>query len=344
MNDYLIRRLTPEDAPGVAALVRRVWGEDYFRRALYDPDALLRANADGRLLSVVGIDSTGRVVAHDALSRPEHESWAETGAAMVDPEHRHHGLMSKTRPFVIQAAREEGLNGVFGHPVADHVFSQNVYVDLGFTCLGVMAGELPSRYLRHVPPEYRSRHGSMLLYALPLRSFTPRRIFPPTQHADLIHSLYARLGIPVTNSGKPMLLQSSARAMRARYDEDFDILVIDRIDSAQEPDACRTDFERATAGHDNVLVQIPLDRETSPDWCAWVEHEGFFFAGITPGFDNGRDVIFYIRLQEAPVPVIYYADPKAEDIIKAVLADCRRATGGAIKSVLVQSDSRSSSH
>src|SRR5262249_42570152 len=125
--DYIIRHLRPEDAPGVTALVRRVYGEPYLHEDLYHPEALLRSNQTGQRVSFVALDASGQIVAYYALERPDGGRIAETGEAMVDPHHQHHHLLERMRVFLLEAAQELALLGVYGEPVTNHVFSQKMY-------------------------------------------------------------------------------------------------------------------------------------------------------------------------------------------------------------------------
>ena len=67
---YTVRRLRAEDATGVAACVRRVYGDSYLHRELYQPDQIIRLNETGELVSVVALDAGEQVVGHYALERP----------------------------------------------------------------------------------------------------------------------------------------------------------------------------------------------------------------------------------------------------------------------------------
>src|SRR5262249_49156938 len=94
---YAVRRLRPEDAPGVTDRVWAISGDTSLHPELYRPDEIARLNADGELVSVVALDAGGRVVAHYALERPDLGPVAEEGEALVLPEHRHHNLMEAMR-------------------------------------------------------------------------------------------------------------------------------------------------------------------------------------------------------------------------------------------------------
>jgi hypothetical protein len=67
---YTVRRLRPEDAAGVAACVRRAYGEGDGHPGLYHADRIIRLNETGELVSAVAPDCGGRVVGNTPRSGP----------------------------------------------------------------------------------------------------------------------------------------------------------------------------------------------------------------------------------------------------------------------------------
>ena len=71
------------------------------------------------------------------------------------------------------------------------------------------------------------------------------------------------------------------------------------VDTAAEVRRAREDLVE-TAAVDAVLLELPLARPAAARLCEAAEAEGFFFAGIGPGFAPDGDVL---RLQYLTVPV-----------------------------------------
>src|SRR5215475_3182621 len=103
-SDYLVRRLTEADAAKIPELARRVVGTHYAHVEVYDPQALMRLNHEGRLTSVVCLDRSGDVVGHYAFQRHPRFAIAETREAMVLSAHRGHHLMDRMRKALEEAA------------------------------------------------------------------------------------------------------------------------------------------------------------------------------------------------------------------------------------------------
>src|SRR4051794_32903385 len=99
---YTIRRLRPEDAPGVCHCVLRVHGKAYPRAQLHCPEEIVHRNQTGEWISAVAIDETGLVAGHAALESAELGFVAEMGMSMVLPEHQRHGLLERLRDFLLE--------------------------------------------------------------------------------------------------------------------------------------------------------------------------------------------------------------------------------------------------
>src|SRR5437016_14415296 len=121
---YTVRRLTPSDAASIPSLTVKVNGESYIHAEMYHPERLIRLNQSGELVSVVAIDEANEVVGHYALERPNLDRIAESGEAMVLPEHQHHHLLDRMRTVLEAEAMRERLTGIYGNTVTHHVFSQ----------------------------------------------------------------------------------------------------------------------------------------------------------------------------------------------------------------------------
>lgn len=90
-----VRTMTPTDAPGLAACIRRCYGESYTKRVMYEPGALaklVRSGAYNGVVATAGDD----IVGHSGFNRPNPQATvAEAGTTVVDPNSRGSGLMKR---------------------------------------------------------------------------------------------------------------------------------------------------------------------------------------------------------------------------------------------------------
>lgn len=137
-----------EDAPGVAALFRAVYGDDYPVKIYYDPRELAEANARGHIISSVVRTPRGDVVGHNALfNSAPHAKVYESGAGVVLPSYRNTAKlftrMVDHGPRV--TAQQFGIETVFADPLCTHVYSQKLCHGLGFITHAMEVDMMPAR-------------------------------------------------------------------------------------------------------------------------------------------------------------------------------------------------------
>ena len=102
-QDFEVGPFRPEDAEGVAALFRAVYGEAYPVRIFYDPQALTEANSIGMYYSIVARNPDGKVVGalHLFRSAP-YQAVYELGSGLVSHEYRGLGLNRRMFEFAFE--------------------------------------------------------------------------------------------------------------------------------------------------------------------------------------------------------------------------------------------------
>jgi serine/threonine-protein kinase RsbW len=312
-SSYHVRRLQPKDAPGVRALVERVYGMTYFHGELYESSELLRLNQLGQLVSVVTVAGAGQVVGHYALERPDLGAIAETGEGMILPEHRGHHLFSRMRALLEEEAGRLGLAGVSGRPLTIHVRSQKVYEEFHCYPTGIelarfnavtndLSGSAPQRL-------------SALMYFKYLRAPAPTVYHLPDHHRGLVEKIIQRLGKAVTfQSARPAegdgVVESEYHA-RARAG----FVHVRQLGRDCMP---RIDQERArlhALGAQSVFLRLPLAQAGTDLLCRTAERHGFFFCGLDPRADAEGDIL---ELQALSTPVdvetLHIDEPFAQEI------------------------------
>ncbi len=293
-SNYTIRRLRPEDAAGVSQCVRAVYGEHYIvHTEFYHPEQIVQLNETGHLISVVALDAAQEVVGHYALERPELGPVAESGAAMVLPEHRHHQLLERMRQPLEEEAHTLGLLGLFGRVVTSHVFSQMAVERFGELPCALLLGRSPSTF--HSLTETLPQRMSNLIYFKYLRPAAEVVLAVPAWHREMCMRIYGQFGIvidflesaPVTGPGEH----------RVHFHPEMQRLTIQvlRVGTDTPREIGRIRHEYCTAGRAEVVyVELPLAQAGTPEVCQRVEAEGFFFSGVAPRFFADGDAL---RLQ-----------------------------------------------
>jgi hypothetical protein len=288
--DYTIRRLQPADAAGVVACVRQIYGDTYVHPELYDAEQIVRMNGSGELVSVVALKDGTRVVGHYALVRPQAGGLAETGEAMVLPEHRHHELMDRMRIELEAEATGLGLVGLFGHVVTNHVFSQKVVERFGESPCAVLLGWSPRTF--HNLAEPLSQRMSTLLYFKFLGEPKPVIVCLPERHQRICEGVFKNLGVQVRRISTVQPAQGSTElATEFRADLGRGVIRVSRIGADVAEAVNRAHNELRQDGAEAVFLELPLAQPGMPAACEALESIGFSFAGIGPRFAADGDAL-----------------------------------------------------
>jgi hypothetical protein len=319
-DEYTVRRLTPADADGVAALVRHVYGNHYsYHAEIYDPRQIVSMNATGELVSVVAVEPGGTVVGHCAIVRQELGPIAETGEAMVAPEHRAHHLMNRMQALIHEEAARLGLAGVYGGPVTNHLFSQKVYEANGCHPCGVMLGMLPASF------QNQPQRMTDMLYFKFLQAPAPAVVHLPERHRAMVELIYAQFSVSLDfRPGQPLEGEGELAAMYRSVTKSGAI----RIERPGEnlPGAIhRTRQALVAMGAEVIYLRLSLADAQTPELCGAVESAGFSFAGIQPLGAPDGDALWLLSLfGDFDPALVQVENPFGKELLDYVVQDRRR--------------------
>jgi hypothetical protein len=326
MTAYTIRRLSHGDAAGVARLVGLIYGDTYYPRDLYDPEAIVRRNELGTLISVVALDSAGQPVGHYALERPDLGPVAEASDAIVLPEHRHRHLMERMRLLLREEGTRLGLVGLVGYPVTNHTYSQDAEEHFGAHPCGLALGLWPRSF--HNLPEPLTHRMSFIIYYCFLRPNVPVVVHTATHHQGMLSRIYGQYGVTVE-------LREDASAEGAghitvEYEDAVaaGTIRVHRVGadtSAAVRRACQ-DLCRSS-GAKAITLELPLTQLGSAEVCRAAEDDGFFFSGLGPAFTGDGDMLLLqLPREEIDISLLRIDHPFANELLAYV--DGERARVG----------------
>jgi hypothetical protein len=293
--DYTVRRLRAEDARGVVDCVRRVYGDSYIiHTELYHPEEIVALNEAGRLVSVVALNEGEEIVGHYALERPDPASRiAESGEAMVLPEHQHHHLLEKMRLLLEDEAARLGLHGIFGRTVTNHVFSQKMVERFGERPCGVSLGRTPRtfRNMREALPQRMS----IVFYFKYLGTADTVRIHVPPRHQEICRQIYEQFQVRLEPHASQSVPESGEFAVEHHPELKRSNILVRRVgkDTVEHVRAAHRELCRAQEV-EVVYLELPLTEPGTPEACQALEEDGFFFSGVAPLYFPQGDVL---RLQ-----------------------------------------------
>ncbi len=275
----------PQDAPGVAALFRSVYGEDYPVKVYYQPELLSRENAAGRVISSVARTPRGEVVGHSSLfnSAPNPRLY-ELGAGVVLSSYRNTAkLLTRMMMHGPQVAADRfGLEAVFGDPLCTHVYSQKICHKLGWITHAMEVDLMPAGIYG---PDAQS--GQRVSAAMDFLTVTPKphKAYLPPAYAQPLRFLYQGLDdqrvLAVADQAAPAGLATRIERHVYPYASLARLAV---WEAGADLDMALAREEEAAAGQGARVIQLWLRLS-----CPWIGQtvetlraRGYFLGGLLP--------------------------------------------------------------
>lgn len=313
----------PEDAPGVARLFRRVYGEGYPVDVYYRPERLCEENAAGRVLSSVARTTAGEVVGHDALVLLDPASRLyENAAGAVLAECRGQGVFFRVfQHSIVDAAERFGAEEVIGEPVCNHLHLQKMCSRLGYVETGLEVDLMPAAAYT---AEQSARGRVSVLLGYFRHTPAARTLYLPPVYRDPLEYLYAGMGVErsfaepageLPNSGATegaMQLFPTAQVAR---------IAIQRIGADFAPFAAELVHEAAGQGAEVFQLWLPLASPFAAAAADILRRRGFFLGGALPGWHGGDGLLMQKLLGETDWAAIALHSDRAERIAEIVRSD-----------------------
>ncbi|MBP2290439.1 GNAT family N-acetyltransferase [Azospirillum rugosum] len=291
-----IRPMVADDAPAFARCMQRVYGDTY-KPFVYEPDAVRKLLADGRLRSVVAVTPDGEIVAHQGVMREYPESRiAEVTMGIVDPAHRGGGLFKRLKEVAFAQAKREGLLGLYGEAVTIHDHSQKANIAMGARETGVMLGYIPAkRTFTNFDGNgdgAGARRQAAVLFYIRLNPEPSRTVYAPLAHWGMVERIYRHAGldrrIAMARIGALAGLPGHAD-IRLKVLPDFGAAMIRVATSGLDlVEVVRTRLREAVLRRAEVVfLDLPLADPATQMMAGRLEALGFSFAGVFPESDAG---------------------------------------------------------
>jgi hypothetical protein len=320
---YTVRRLTPQDAEAIPRITERVNGPAYIHQEVYHPKALIAMNESGERLSVVAIHEEAGVVGHYALERPDLGRFAETGEAMVLPEHQHHHVLDKMRTLLEEEAARIALTGVFGNAVTHHVFSQKMEERFKAVPTGFELGSAPAT--AHRLADFPQRV-SLVTYFKYLQHPGPATVYCPEHHRPIAERIFRSLGRKVT-FGAPGTLGGEGELELSHDAADARGAITIRKASADMFPQLRKIAVELQSKSEAVFAEIHANDPGAIEICLELEQMGYFFCGIEPRDEEAGDrIMMQILTTPLDLSLVQTADYMARDLLAYIGSERERVS------------------
>ncbi|MCL4538562.1 MAG: GNAT family N-acetyltransferase, partial [Bacteroidetes bacterium] len=179
----------------VAKCFYKSYGYSFVYRQIYYPDRIVELNETGELESVVAVTPDGEVIGHCALLRwDSRRDVAEIGLAVVKPEFRGLGCLTRMTEFLIEKAKSEGAKALFVLAATNHTYSQQVIHKFGFSDSALLVGFGPATLSFRGLTETLPQRETYLICFRYLKNPEKFPLYPPERHKEFIRKLYLNVG------------------------------------------------------------------------------------------------------------------------------------------------------
>ena len=320
-QEWAVDRMKEEDAPKVAALFISVYGKDYPVKKFIDPELLIAENRSGKTISSVARTTKGDIVGHNAIfhSAPSKVIY-ESGAGLVHRDYRGgRGIFTEMvrHGEIIIKEQTEG-SAIFGEPVCNHVFSQRLCHNMGYTTMAMEVDLMPAA----IYSEGATGRVSTLLDFRTVRP-RPHKVFLPAFYEDDLRKLYEDLNDEREMAVALGELRDDIKTRIVSENFPFAQVVRMAVHDVGSDLGDRIEAEELLAGKQGTVVFQAWLKLTDPSIGRAVEvmrSKGYFFGGVLPRwFDD--DGLLMQKLSAPP----HWDDAKIHfDRGKLVMALVRR--------------------
>jgi hypothetical protein len=326
--DVTFRFLGPDEGGILTEAIEAAYGTTYDVRWVYDQAEVSARLADGRYVSCIAETESGELLCHMGMSlAAAGDAVAHSGQAVTLEAARGQHLFTRTKRFLMDWARGEGLAGMFSEATAAHPYSQRANIELGAHETGFLLGWIPATVANDAAAAPGRRRQSAALFYTKLNDGHERRVYAPERHHEIVGQTLALCELRGTLA-KPgpetELLDRSE--LRVEVDEDHNLALI----TVQVPGA---DLEEAIgaerhhlfhrAGLDAIYIDLPLEQPATALVADDLERLGVSYSGIFPNPHCDGDVLRMQSLHRVRVKAddIAVASDHGQELLDYVIAD-----------------------
>lgn len=276
----------PGDAAGVGDLFRKVYGEDYPIKLVYEPQALIDAFERHENIPAVARSSKGGIVGYVSIFRSAPSKTVyEGGQGLVLVEYRKHGIArTMNRYFSEVLAPAYGADAVFGEAVCNQTHMQKAWANEGAIETALEVDLMPA--------EAYAREGSASGRVATLHMTRMYRAVDHTVHAPKRYEEAMRFIYDGFTSGAVIAKATDeapageGTSIESRL---FDFASVARLtvnNAGEDFQAVFDECEAEALGRGMIVIQVWLD--LSWPWIGELtDHlcdRGYFFGGVLPGW------------------------------------------------------------
>ena len=301
-EEYTIKEVKVEDSENIAKLIYRTYEYTYAKEEMYFPKKIEKTITGKHKLGVITKNKAGEAVGYFAIIKKEDSQIGEVGEAVVSPEYRRRGLMSKMMHKLIEIGQQNKLKGIFGKAVTHHLVSQKVNARYGFKTTALMLAETGILKVKGMAEDY-PQHISLVIDYLPLQDRESRKVYLPSKYAQILQESYEELSLPIESTRQEFerseLADQSDIELVMNYSDATSLIIVEHYGMDFRnvlPEIIHSLERRKDLA--TIYLDLPLENPATPYHFKIVEEQGFIYSGLVPDFHKNSD---FLRLQKTSI-------------------------------------------
>jgi anti-sigma regulatory factor (Ser/Thr protein kinase)/N-acetylglutamate synthase-like GNAT family acetyltransferase len=296
-EDFLVTPVTAEDAEDIAKLIYRSYSYSYPKEDLYFPRRIETAIRNKYKYGTIVRTVSGRPVGYFAVVKSTDSMIGEVTEAVVSPSYRKRGLMKKMMLNLIEMSRQEGLSGLFGMAITNHLFSQKVNAKYGFKSTALIISKSGKRRFMGMEKSYLDMI-SVVLDFLPLTSQWQKPPLFPEIYAPLLADIYGQFVDPKPSDATYPAYSSRTEKTDMYLSINYEVqsaLITVKTYGATFVESCNRMLKSTEEiALTSIYIDLPMSDPYIDKAISWLKEQGFILSGLMPFFHQEQD---YLRMQ-----------------------------------------------
>lgn len=296
--EYLITPATSEDAEDIAKLIYRSYSYTYTKEDLYFPKRIETAIKHEYKFGTIVRTESGGPAGYFAVIKSTDSLIGEVGEAVVSPNHRSRGLMTKMMNELIKMSKQRGLMGLFGMASTFHIISQKVNEKYGFKSTALIISKSPRKLYKGMATE-ASQVVSVIMDFLPLTKLWRKPVVLPHAYEEILSELYAQFSGQnrTITSGKATAVEHDQTdlGLTINYETHNVLITVKQYGKTFQTSYMRLFRSIEELNINAIYIDLPLNSPRINAAIEWLREQGFIFSGLMPLFHQESD---HMRMQK----------------------------------------------
>ncbi|GFM34898.1 ATP-binding protein [Desulfovibrio subterraneus] len=293
-TEHIKRFAVPEDAENISRLVLRSHDAVLFGESIYYPDMVREMLAEKKMVSVVSEAECGELIAHFALLKDISGDRVEELTYVVSDKNYKSRDAAKLPAILVEDAKCRGVYAINSYVVTNHVYAQKGCLADGFSENALyLALNTASRHTQN--EESESHRIGTLGFVRYLGEMSPAPLFLPPRHREMILDIYANMAIepPVAEgtAGSGSMGGSSHIVTDVGFTEGWMLIVVKEYGPDTLSHLKSEVYKAVVQGIPSIQLGLPLSNSMTLEMCSEFESMGFFFAGVSSGYNCSENLM-----------------------------------------------------